>query len=113
MSVSIPTFRLSTQIGFYVYADTCLVNLVGVRPVGRSTSTDTSPVGRSASTIHVTDGQLEFELAHLRGKVERRAPEQLCHLPTSALIEAHPLFLIREGTVESWGKGQGSPSPTS
>ncbi len=33
VSVSIATFCLSTQIGFYVYFETCLVNLVGVRPV--------------------------------------------------------------------------------
>ena len=33
VSVSIAAFCLSTQIGFYVYFETCLVNLVGVRPV--------------------------------------------------------------------------------
>ena len=33
VSGSIATFCLSTQIGFYVYFETCLVNLVGVRPV--------------------------------------------------------------------------------
>jgi len=33
VSVSIATFCLSTQIGFYVYFETCLVNLVGVRLV--------------------------------------------------------------------------------
>ena len=73
---------------------------------------DRSRIGpvRNETTIHVTGGQLDFELAHLRGKVERRAPEQLCRLPTSALIEAHPLFLVRKGTVESWEKGQRSPS---
>ena len=32
VSVSIATFCLSTQIGFYVYFETCLVHLVGVRP---------------------------------------------------------------------------------
>ena len=33
VSGSIATFCLSTQIGFYVYFETCLVNLVGVRPI--------------------------------------------------------------------------------
>jgi len=33
VSGSIAAFCLSTQIGFYVYFETCLVNLVGVRPV--------------------------------------------------------------------------------
>jgi len=32
VSVSITTFCLSTQIGFYVYFETCLVSLVGPRP---------------------------------------------------------------------------------
>jgi AGCS family alanine or glycine:cation symporter len=33
VSGSIATFCLSTQISFYVYFETCLVNLVGLRPV--------------------------------------------------------------------------------
>jgi AGCS family alanine or glycine:cation symporter len=32
VSASIATFCLSTQIGFFVYFETCLVSLVGVRP---------------------------------------------------------------------------------
>lgn len=67
---------------------------------------DRSRIGpvRHQASIEVTEGQLEFELAHLRAKVELRAQDQLHGLPTRGPITPHPLFRVREGTVEDWEK---------
>lgn len=51
--------------------------------------------------ITVTDGQLEFELAHLRRKVELRAPEWLPRLPDSSPA-ASTTFTVVSGMIETW-----------
>ena len=68
---------------------------------------DRSKIGpvRSHHRIQVTDGQLAFELSHLRGKIRLRAPSELNRLPRQSAIEAHPLFVIRDGAVEPWERG--------
>ena len=69
---------------------------------------DRSRIGpvRHKAPIEVTEGQLEFELAHLRTKVELRAQDQIHRLPTGGQIAPHPLFHVREGPVEHWEKGR-------
>jgi len=62
---------------------------------------------RNKAFIDVTDGQLKFELEHLRTKVELRAPDQVRRLPAGGQIEPHPLFRVREGPVEHWEKDRG------
>lgn len=51
--------------------------------------------------IPVTDGQLRYELGHLRRKVSVRAEEWLVNLPDGE-APAHPLFNVVPGEVESW-----------
>jgi hypothetical protein len=53
-------------------------------------------------SIAVTDGQLRYELGHLRGKVAHRAEDWLPQLPTTGPVPAHPLFTVGPGPVESW-----------
>lgn len=67
---------------------------------------DRSRIGpvRNRSLIPVTEGQLRFELSHIRGKVELRAPADLHRLPTGTDPTPHPLFLTRPGPVEPWEK---------
>ncbi len=60
---------------------------------------------RNATSIEVTRGQLEFERSHLAAKVRRRAPTRLDRLLSEPTIGPHPLFLVRDGRVESWEKG--------
>ncbi len=52
--------------------------------------------------MKVTQGQLDFELAHLKMKLRRRAPHRLKELRNSSLIEAHPVFKVVVGEIESW-----------
>jgi hypothetical protein len=68
---------------------------------------DRSRIGpiRDRTPMSVNRGQLEFELAHLRGKVAHRAPAELERLPWDGGIETHALFEIREGPIEAWERG--------
>ncbi len=50
--------------------------------------------------IPVTDGQLAFELEHLRRKVAERAPGWMPRLP--AVAAAAPSFVVMPGGIEAW-----------
>jgi len=62
---------------------------------GRITVADAGAPG-----IPVTDGQLAFELEHLRRKVADRAPDWLPRLPVVAAPA--PSFVVVPGGVEGW-----------
>jgi hypothetical protein len=48
----------------------------------------------------VHDGQLAYELAHLRAKVAVRDPAWLARLPDAAV--AAPSFVVVPGGIETW-----------
>ena len=53
--------------------------------------------------MNVTSGQLEYELAFLRQKVEGRDPDWgRAHLDSVGKPSPHPLFAVIDGPVESW-----------
>lgn len=52
--------------------------------------------------LTVNDKQIKFEIAHLLKKLEKRDPIQFQKLSGISTIEAHPLFRIVEGEIESW-----------
>ena len=51
--------------------------------------------------IPVTEGQLAFELAHLRRKVAERAPDWLDRLPVAEPVAA-PSFVVVPGPIAGW-----------
>lgn len=51
--------------------------------------------------LSVTDGQLAYEWAHLRAKLEARSPETAARL-RDASPEPHPLFVVVPGPVAEW-----------
>ena len=53
-------------------------------------------------SIHVTDGQLLFELRHLKGKLKERSPESLKEIESIAMPDANPLFVVIEGAIANW-----------
>ncbi|GAA3752043.1 pyrimidine dimer DNA glycosylase/endonuclease V [Microbacterium kribbense] len=55
-----------------------------------------------AGPLPVTTGQLEFEAAHLRAKLERRAPDWLARWPADAVPHPHPLFRVEPGPMADW-----------
>ncbi|MEJ6549223.1 pyrimidine dimer DNA glycosylase/endonuclease V [Corynebacterium sp. USCH3] len=52
--------------------------------------------------IPVTDGQLDYELAHLRRKVAHRDSAWLPELPDQDRLRPHPLLTVVPGDVEPW-----------
>lgn len=52
--------------------------------------------------IPVTLGQVEYEFAHLLGKLKQRSPDLYIRLSKIMEIEVHPKFEKISGDVENW-----------
>jgi hypothetical protein len=52
----------------------------------------------------VTEGQLRYEIEHLKQKLLIRDPEKLEEIKFVQLPDLHPLFEMINGNVESWEK---------
>lgn len=65
---------------------------------------DKSKIGKArfAGLITATRGQLDYEWAHLKGKLETRAPELLAGIHAVAQPDPHPLFRIEPGPIADW-----------
>jgi hypothetical protein len=57
---------------------------------------------RDPAPITVTSGQLAYEWTHLLAKLKGRSPERHAELVGSTGQDAHPLFRVVSGPVESW-----------
>jgi hypothetical protein len=57
---------------------------------------------RSSPRLVATSGQLEHEWRHLLAKLRARSPVDYRRLRVLEAPEAHPLFAIVAGPVESW-----------
>lgn len=58
--------------------------------------------GGSIGTITVTRGQILHEWAHLRAKLELRAPSWLDGIRGIRCPQPHPLFNVVEGPIADW-----------
>ncbi|HUU40292.1 MAG TPA: pyrimidine dimer DNA glycosylase/endonuclease V [Desulfatiglandales bacterium] len=58
--------------------------------------------GQVTRRMPVTEGQLRYELAHLRKKISTRDQEFLNDLKSIECPDAHPLFKKISGSVEPW-----------
>ena len=54
------------------------------------------------SKIKVTNGQIEYELDHLKSKLKIRDPSRYMELINIKEPEPNPLFMVVEGGIESW-----------
>lgn len=65
---------------------------------------DAGKIGRCAEGLHiaVTDGQMDYELTHLRAKLAVRDAAALQRIAEVKYFEPHPLFVMVQGTVEDW-----------
>lgn len=52
--------------------------------------------------MDVTNGQLNYEVAHLLNKLHVRDLKKYEALKTNLTFEAHPLFKLVEGAIENW-----------
>jgi hypothetical protein len=57
---------------------------------------------RTQTTILVTSGQVVYEWGHLKAKLARRDPARLKILGQLEFPDMHPLFVLRDGEIESW-----------
>jgi hypothetical protein len=65
---------------------------------------DASKIGRCAESvcIPVTTKQMEYELKHLRAKLQVRDPAALQRIAGVHNPEPHPLFVVVPGEIEAW-----------
>lgn len=52
--------------------------------------------------LTVTEGQLDYEWAHLRNKLQLRAPHWLDNFASLVRPKPHPLFVIVPGAIADW-----------
>ena len=57
---------------------------------------------RSRQRMKCSRGQLLFEWEHLKKKLKLRDPRKYAEIKQSCSPEAHPLFVIVDGDVETW-----------
>lgn len=56
---------------------------------------------RTAAPLPLTEGQLVYEWGHLGRKLEARSPADAARWAT-ATAQAHPLFSLVDGGIETW-----------
>lgn len=69
---------------------------------------------RGRVSIPVTDGQLAYELMHLKQKVRQRDPERLQLLSKRESVRVNSIFKAVNGPIEPWErirKAVGGPGP--
>jgi hypothetical protein len=66
-------------------------------------------LGNSDRKIAVTDGQLRYEVSHLKKKLGKRDRERYAEIVNLRDPEPHPLFHVVSGGIETWER----PSPES
>jgi hypothetical protein len=86
-----------TTISAYLWA-------VHDEATNRGYSFDSSKITRKRQprTLTVTQGQLDFELGHLKGKLRQRDPGRYRDLRRLREITAHPMFTVVDGEIEPW-----------
>ena len=78
---------------------------------------------RTPATLTVTSGQMEHEWVHLMAKLKTRSPEIYLKWQEIEEPDAHPMFEVRAGAIESWerrhlppqnsnGRSTMSPNPS-
>ncbi len=63
-------------------------------------------IARTSSNLQitVTEGQLRYELAHLKSKLVERDYDQFLRLKSITLPRPNPIFKVIQGTIEPWEK---------
>jgi hypothetical protein len=65
-------------------------------------------LGLDPLKIPVTEGQVKFELDHLKKKLAGRNPARYLQIENLTLPELHPLFILTPGPIEVWEKSSSS-----
>jgi hypothetical protein len=80
------------------------LSIVHEEALKRNYHFDESKLNRDFTPVMltVTKGQLEFEMTHLKKKLQQRDPARLEDIKLIGQFQCHPVFKIVEGGVESW-----------
>lgn len=57
---------------------------------------------RKVVTLTVTSGQMAYEWMHLLSKLKERSPALYRKWLATEVPEAHPMFTVQAGEIESW-----------
>lgn len=106
--------RFRAQPSSLCAIDTYLAG-VHAQATARGYSFDRSKLERPRMRVRVpvTRGQISHEWRHLMRKLAARSPALHEKWRDEAVLQCHPLFLIREGSLEPWERqvpGSGSPA---
>jgi hypothetical protein len=52
--------------------------------------------------LNVTQGQMDYEAAHLLRKLKTRDPALYKKIKAIGFFEPHPMFKVKEGDIEAW-----------
>jgi len=104
--------RFKKQADPITYLDTYLyhVYLESMRR-GYSFNRDKIGIKFTDKLITVTNGQLVFELEHLKQKLLLRNKEKYAEIKDLNIPKPHPLFYITEGKLELWEKTKTPDKP--
>jgi hypothetical protein len=82
----------------------CYLRYVHEEAVRRGYKFDIGKIGpkQPCSKIPVTDGQLKYELNHLKTKLRLRDLSRYKRIIAVKKTQAHPLFKVIMGGIESW-----------
>lgn len=58
----------------------------------------------AAERLTLNDGQLAYEWAHLRNKLQLRSPDVWSRWQTLIIPDPHPSFVVSEGPIADWEK---------
>lgn len=85
-------------------AISCYLKAVHAEAVVRGYVFDGSKIKLAGKDVilTVTSGQMEYEWGHLLAKLKARNPALHQKWRVTAVPEAHPLFKVHKGDVESW-----------
>jgi pyrimidine dimer DNA glycosylase len=61
-------------------------------------------VNKEAEQIQCTRGQIDYELGHLKAKLQRRDRQKFLDLGGLRRPQPHPLFKVAPGRLEAWEK---------
>lgn len=88
----------------------CYLEWVAMEAAGRGYRFDRNRIHTADEVrLQVTAGQLTHEWAHLRAKLERRAPADLARMVAADGPEPHPMFDVVVGGVEAWERSGEQP----
>jgi hypothetical protein len=94
-----------------IYAINEYLTVVYNESCRRGYSFNRRKIGRTSAqtSIKVTNGQLHFEIYHLKKKLWKRNRRKYFEIKNIRIPKSHPLFHVVKGKIENWEKSKDTP----